>query len=142
MILNYKTKLIFMKICIKISIFFIVFGGSTMGAQGDKEISDTAWKIISPYEINKDMANPDHIPYRDNIEMAGKRVAGIVHYQVDSLGMLSVNRQVFFPQLHPYIKESDPSWFVYRSYAKETYSDDILPKLFLSDKQFSPGIVN
>lgn len=71
--------------------------------------------------------------------MAGKRVAGIVTYTVDENGMLSLNRQVFFPQLHPFIKASDPGWFVFRAYLKDDHEDDILPKIFIGDKRFVPG---
>jgi len=101
---------------------------------------DNQWKIISTTEIERNF-NGASQAYSDNIEMAGKRVAGIVSYDIDSLGTLSVNRQVFFPQLHPFIKEDDPSWFVYRSYLKDTYSDAILPKLYIGEKQFSAGPV-
>lgn len=99
------------------------------------------WKIASKTEIQREFSNDGNQAYSDNIEMAGKRVAGIVSYDIDSLGNLSVERQVFFPQLHPFIKENDPSWFVYRSYLKDTHTDAILPQLFMGDKQFAPGAV-
>jgi len=72
---------------------FLLFGWQSVA-------QDNQWKIISTAAIERS----------DNIEMAGKRVASIVSYDIDSLGMLSVNRQVFFPQLHPFIKEDDPSF--------------------------------
>lgn len=80
-----------------------------------------------------------NLPHQDNIEMAGKRVAAIVNYATDSLGQLSIERQVFFPQFHPFIKTTDPSWFVYRSYLMKIFTDDILPKLFINKKVFVPG---
>lgn len=79
------------------------------------------------------------LPHSDNIEMAGRKVAGIVHYTVDSLGMLRIKREVIFPQLHPFIKETDPWWQKYRSYLRETYTDEVLPKFYINEKQFVPG---
>jgi len=102
---------------------------------------ENQWKIVSDTQIERNFDGSSSQAYSDNIEMAGKRVAGIVSYAIDSLGKLSISRQVFFPQLHPYIKETDPSWQVYRSYLKETYSDAILPKLYIGRKEFTPGPV-
>lgn len=99
------------------------------------------WKIVSTTEIERTFDESTSQAYSDNIEMAGKRVAAIVSYDIDSLGVLSINRQVFFPQLHPFIKENDPSWFVYRSYLKDNYADDILPKLYIGQKRFAAGAV-
>jgi len=106
---------------------------STVWAQTDLWINNYPERSIS-FNVSS-----DKLPHADNIEMAGKRVAAIVSYAIDSLGQLAVERQVFFPQMHPYIKSTDPSWYVYRSYFKQTYSDAILPKLFVNDKQFVPG---
>jgi len=113
---------------------FLLFGWQSVA-------QDNQWKIISTAAIERDFGGSTTQAYSDNIEMAGKRVASIVSYDIDSLGMLSVNRQVFFPQLHPFIKEDDPSWYVYRSYLKDSYSDEILPKIYIGDKRFSPGAV-
>lgn len=119
--------------------YLLVFSMLFFGWQSVAQ--DNQWKIVSTTEIERNFDGTSAQAYSDNIEMAGKRVAGIVSYDIDSLGHLSVNRQVFFPQLHPFIKEDDPSWFVYRSYLKDTYSDDILPKLYVNEKRFSPGAV-
>ena len=80
-----------------------------------------------------------HLPYTDNIEMAGKRVASIVEYSVDTAGYLSLNRQVFFPQIHPFIKSTDPGWYVYRAYSKEKYGQEVSPRLYVAGKQVVPG---
>lgn len=100
---------------------------------------ENAWRIISKNEIQREFSEDRTQVYSDNIEMAGKRVAAIVNYAIDSMGNLAVEREVFFPQLHPYIKENDPSWYVYRSYLKDTHTDAILPQLFIGEKQFAPG---
>ncbi len=99
------------------------------------------WEIKDKTHIIWNLDNDQNLPHSDNIEMAGTKVAGIITYAIDSLGMLSLKRQVFFPQLHPLIKETDPDWFIYRAYLQDTYTDAILPKLFIGDKQFSPGKV-
>ena len=100
---------------------------------------DGYWKINSHRSIKWELGDGQELPHSDNIEMAGKRVAGIVTYSVDVNGMLSLNRQVFFPQLHPFIKASDPEWFVFRAYLKDDHEDDILPKIFIGDRRFVPG---
>lgn len=100
---------------------------------------ENTWRIVSKNEIQREFSGDGNQAYSDNIEMAGKRVAAIVSYAIDSLGNLSVEREVFFPQLHPYIKENDPSWYVYRSYLKDIHTDAILPQLFIGEKQFAPG---
>ncbi|WP_394748037.1 six-hairpin glycosidase-like protein [Spongiimicrobium salis] len=116
-------------------LFFLV----TMGPLGQLLAQENRWHIASKTAISWDISEKKNLPHTDNIEMSGKRVAAIVHYAVDSLGTLAVEREVFFPQLHPYIKESDPNWFIYRAYFKKKFSDDILPKAFIAGKQFVPG---
>ena len=97
------------------------------------------WKIQNSRSIKWELSDGQKLPHSDNIEMAGKRVAGIVTYAVDTSGVLSLNRQVFFPQLHPFIKSDDPGWFIYRAYLKDDHGDDILPKIFIGNKRFVPG---
>ncbi len=99
---------------------------------------DTRWEITSANAISWTIAGST-LPHSDNIEMSGTKVAGIVSYTVDEEGSLSIERQLFYPQLHPFIKESDPDWFVFRAYLKENYTDAILPKFYIGDRQFSPG---
>ena len=73
--------------------------------------------------------------------MAGKRVAAIITYAIDTNKHLSLKRHIIFPQLRTHIKTTDPDWYVYRAYLKETYDDNILPRLLIGDKIFSPGPV-
>ncbi|MFD2302016.1 hypothetical protein [Roseibacillus ishigakijimensis] len=81
------------------------------------------------------------LPYEDNIEMSGKRVSGIISYSVDSEGNLTLQREIFFPQLHEFKNEQD-SWFHdYRAYLQDSYGDDLLPKIYLKDMEFVPGRV-
>jgi len=125
-----------MKLYIYLSLIFILLISTTIFAQ---KTTENLWKINTERSIIFDATKKQHLPHNDNIEMAGKRVAGIVSYSIDSVGKLAINRQIFFPQLHPFIKTTDPSWFVYRSYLKHTFSDAILPKLFIDNQRFVLG---
>ena len=79
------------------------------------------------------------LPYSDNIEMTGRKVAGIIHYEIDTAQQLSIRREIIFPQLRKYIKETDNKWAVYRAYLKDNYEDDILPEIYVGDVIFVPG---
>jgi hypothetical protein len=96
------------------------------------------WKIESTRAIIKS----DPISYNDNIEMAGKKVAGIITYDLDSLGELSVERQLIFPQLRTYLQDNDNKWAAYRAYLKELWTDDALPIVYTNEKVFNPGKVS
>ncbi|TGV04618.1 six-hairpin glycosidase-like protein [Flavivirga rizhaonensis] len=97
------------------------------------------WKITDKNEIQFDFTQKGNLPYSDNIEMAGKRVAGIVSYAVDTLGKLTLEREIFFPQLHEF-KNSEDTWFHdYRAYLQGIYSDELLPKLYINNEEFVPG---
>lgn len=101
----------------------------------------THWTIKNNNEIYLNTLDKKNRPYSDNIEMAGKRVAGIVSYSIDEEGKLALEREIFFPQLHEF-KSSEDSWFHdYRAYLKGSYSDDLLPKLYINNEQFVPGAV-
>lgn len=97
------------------------------------------WQVADDNGIFWGLKNNQNLPHADNIEMAGKRVAGIISYEIDTAGYLTLDRQIFFPQLHPFIKSTDRDWYVYRAYLKDKYGDDILPKIFIDDKRFVPG---
>lgn len=125
--LNYRSLVI---------VSFVLLLGSSL-AQAQEGAG--YWKITSTRSIQWDLNESQDLPHEDNIEMAGKRVAGIVTYSVDTSGMLTLNRQVFFPQLHPFIKDNEPGWHIYRAYLKDDHGDDILPKIYISDKRFVPG---
>ncbi|MBJ2176055.1 six-hairpin glycosidase-like protein [Aureibaculum sp. A20] len=99
------------------------------------------WTVINSNEISLDLSKAYNIPYSDNIEMAGKRVAGIVNYTIDKDKQLKIDREIFFPQLRTYIKTDDPEWKHYRAYLKENYSDAILPNLTVNEKTYAPGKV-
>ncbi len=126
-----------MKINVK-NYIVILFFLTSFSISGQK-LPNNHWEITSKTSIKFDALKSQQLPYEDNIEMDGKKVAGIVSYVIDSAATLTINRQVFFPQLHPFLGENDPSWFVYRSYVKNTFSDAIVPKVFINNKRFFPG---
>lgn len=97
------------------------------------------WKISGKNEISLKIDSTGVLPYSDNIEMAGKKVAGIISYSISKEGTLELNREIFFPQLH-HFKTSASSWFHdYRAYLQDSYGDKLLPKLYINDEQFVPG---
>ena len=117
---------------------FIILCAFIVKAEGDR----TFWKISGKNEIQFDFNKKDNLPYADNIEMSGKRVAGIISYSIDKDGKLTLDREIFFPQLHEF-KNSEDSWIHdYRAYLQDTYSDDLLPKLYINNEQFVPGTVS
>ena len=96
------------------------------------------WQIESRRSISK----PNPVSYSDNLEMTGKKVAGIIHYEVDSLGGLSCEREIIFPQLRKYIGENESKWRVYRAYLKKTWDDEIEPNIYVNEYKWSPGKVS
>jgi len=98
----------------------------------------TRWEIIENNAIQWNVEG-SQLPHTDNIEMSGGKVSGIISYSVNEEGELSLERQIIYPQLHPYIKETDPWWQAYRAYVNKTYTDEILPKFYIGDKEFVPG---
>jgi hypothetical protein len=114
--------------------FYFLFISYSLAAQEH----DTRWQQTDGNAITWTIEG-SNLPHSDNIEMSGRRVSGIISYEVDEKGMLNLHRKVIYPQLHPYIKESDPDWYVYRSYLTENYGDEVLPKLYIKDRQLSPG---
>lgn len=99
------------------------------------------WRIESDTRIARHVWKSEEL--NDNIEMAGRKVAAIVEYTVDSIGDLHLNRDVIFPQLHPYIQENEPDWKIYRAYLRNTYvGKEAEPILYIKGKQFVAGRVD
>lgn len=72
----------------------------------------------------------------DNIEMSGLLVAGIIHYSVDTNQYLTLERDVIFPQHRPLLKSTDKDWWIYRSYLREIYKDEVTsPKIYTNNKE-------
>ncbi len=99
------------------------------------------WQIEDTHRIARKLNEGEAL--KDNIEMAGRKVAAIVEYAIDSTGSLQLSRDIIFPQLHPYIKESDPDWYIYRAYLRENYVGDMVePSFYINDKRFVAGPVD
>lgn len=96
------------------------------------------WKISSRGSIVQIIDNAEPEAYSDNIEMAGRKVAGIIYYKVDEAGRLHISRNIFFPQLRVYNKPGDPDWKLYRAYLQDTYSDELLPVITLGESIWMP----
>jgi hypothetical protein len=95
------------------------------------------WQIVNTRTILKE--NP--ISYSDNIEMSGKKVAGIIYYSVDSVGILTLERELIYPQLRKYIGENESRWRAYRAYLKETWKEKVEPLIYINNYNWSPGTV-
>lgn len=100
------------------------------------------WTLINSNEINLILSDENSVPYNDNIEFSGKRVAGIISYNINDKRELSVSREIFFPQLRTFIKTNDADWKHYRAYFKDDYSDEILPSIVINQKIYVPGKVS
>ena len=100
------------------------------------------WTIGADHSIQSIVKDKGYLPYQDHIEMAGRKVAGIISYRIDGQKRLSIKRLIIFPQLRTYPKITDPGWMIYRAYLQDTYSDDILPAILIGNKKFVPGIVD
>lgn len=78
-------------------------------------VGETFWSVKDRVAIEWDVENESRLPHRDHIEMAGRKVAAIIDYEVDANRMLSVGRTVIYPQLQVYLDTDSPSWGGYRA---------------------------
>ena len=117
----------------------VIFGLALVLSQVVTAQIKTFWDINTTNEINFDASISDNLPYKDNIEMAGRNVAGVIFYEVDKEKNLTISREIFYPQLRTFIKTSDLSWRNYRTYYKRIYNDDLLPQIVIGDKNYAPG---
>jgi len=99
------------------------------------------WEVDGTGSITWDVKNESRLPHKDNIEMAGQRVAAIIHYEIDKDRKLHLDRDVLFPQLRTFIKSDDPWWKAYRAYLRDTYDDQFVPTLVVNDKILEAGPV-
>ncbi|MDQ8188045.1 hypothetical protein [Pelagicoccus sp. SDUM812002] len=102
-------------------------------------VGEMFWSIKDRMAIEWDVEKERRLPHRDHIEMAGRKVAAIIDYEVDANRMLSVGRTVIYPQLQVYLDTDSPSWGGYRAYLKNEYKDDALPGLLVNDLHYKLG---
>jgi hypothetical protein len=101
---------------------------------------ESRWKINDTQSgVTWDVKNETRLPHGDNIEMSGRGVSAIIHYDVDTNRMVTVKRELIYPQMRPYIKDTDPSWWAsYRNYLRRDYTDEeVMPKLYADDKELT-----
>ncbi len=124
----------------KLLMSLYVLGSACLCYGQDTDVKMSAWKITNTKSITN---TPDliNLPLEDNIEMSGRKVSAIITYKIDKEKNLQIERQVFFPQLRTFLKSTDPDWYIYRSYLKDTYKDDIAPQIVCSEKIFVPGAI-
>jgi hypothetical protein len=49
------------------------------------------------------------LPHKENIEMSGKKVSGIIYYEVDEARNIKIQRDIIFPQLRTFVKSNEPA---------------------------------
>ncbi len=97
------------------------------------------WDISAPGSIVWNLIGETKLPHKDNIEMSGQQVAGIIYYEVDTDKNLSIKRHLIYPQLRVYINSTESEWLKYRAYLKFDYKDDLLPAIVANQRTFEPG---
>lgn len=100
------------------------------------------WRISDRNSIVWSVDKQGELPHKENIEMAGKQVAAIVYYSVDSSRRLQVSRDVIFPQLRTYNKHDEPHWKKYRAYFRRTVGDEVLPSIHINNKVIRPTYID
>ena len=101
---------------------------------------DDYWRIgPAQRSITWDLTAEQRLPHGDNLEMAGRRVATIIDYEVDAAGYLTLSRDVIFPQLRTYTRTDEPDWKKYRAYYRHTFGDELLPTLTTGERRLQPG---
>ncbi len=100
------------------------------------------WHITPHQSIVWDLTKEERLPHGDNMEMAGRSVAGIIYYNVDKDKRLTVDREIIFPQLRTYLLPGQPWWKAYRAYLKFTYSDEFLPVIIVGEHKFMPQVLD
>ena len=100
----------------------------------------TRWQINGTRSgVVWNVKNDARLPHGDNIEMSGRGVSAIIHYDVDTNRMVSVKRELIYPQMRPYIKDTDPAWWgIYRNYLRRDYEDEeVLPRMYVGETELT-----
>ncbi len=120
-----------------------LFAAVSFAEETDKTRLPQRWAIDVAGGISWNVADApvSTLPHRDSLEMSGRKVAGIVKWSIDKQRQLTLERTIFFPQLHPVLKTNQSKWGAYRSYLQTVVTDDHLPRLFVNSKRLTPGRV-
>jgi len=97
------------------------------------------WQVGTNQQSITCSINESVLPFDDNIEMAGRKISGIISYAIDTARHLSLSRKIIFPQLPKFIGEDESKWQKYRAYLQAEYNDDFLPTVYVNNKEFAIG---
>ncbi len=103
---------------------------------------NTRWTISEHQTIMLRFDDANAMPYQDNIEMSGKKVSAIIYYQIDENQNLSLQKELFYPQLRTYNQPNEPDWKKYRAYFKRDIEMDKSPEIFLDGKMLLPSKID
>ena len=97
--------------------------------------SDTTqyWEL-NQHGIVWRIGGEQNLPHHDNLEMSGKLVSAIIHYQVNEAGEFTMEKDLIFPQLRTFNKTDEPDWKKYRAYFRRKVTSAIAPTIVNQDK--------
>lgn len=91
------------------------------------------WTISDRKSIVWKLNNGNKLPHADNLELSGKRISVILNYSLNSNKELSLDREVYFPQLRT--QESGNKR--YRAYLKLKYGRETEPSFLIGNDTLS-----
>lgn len=105
----------------------------------DLNASDSTRWMLDKGGIKWDVINDKRLPHKDNIEMSGQLISGIITYGVDAARKAVVSREIFWPMLRTL--PDGPDYMKYRAYLKRTFGDEVTPEITINGKKMSAGKV-
>ena len=106
-----------------------------------QEVKDF-WSIGYQGNIVLAIDSTSQLPHKDNIEMAGKKVAAILFYKLDKNQNLFLELDLIFPQLRIYNKTNEPDWKKYRAYFRRKVDKEMQPQLSLGNKNLQASKID
>ncbi len=113
-----------------------------IGQEANNFQDEIFWEIRNDNAIVWDLSQEERLPHKDNIEMSGKNVSAIIHYEIDKDKKLKINRDIIFPQLRVFVDSDASKWKKYRAYLRGEYDDQFTPSIAYNDLTFIPGPVD
>ncbi len=127
-----------LRLSVWVLLIAVLFQPHTSPAQKGRDF----WHITDRNSIVWSVDIHGQLPHAENIEMAGRQVAAIVYYSVDSSRRLQISRDVIFPQLRIYNRHEEPDWKKYRAYFRRTVGDEVLPSIHVNNSVIRPSRVD
>jgi len=87
------------------------------------------WEVKGEEGVILRLNSNTDLPYKDNIEMSGKKVSSIIYYEIDSDKHLTLKKDIIFPQLRTFNKSNEPDWKKYRAYFRRECDQKFSPKI-------------